>query len=71
MGGGVAYGQTLLPDLLHIKKIRLFKLEQSWIVFVELFQNIRHDEISHELGFVPDLVLFAIEIYRLLLSLVK
>ena len=57
--------------MLGDEKVGLFKFEQRGIVFVKLFEDFGHDYLPHEFGFVPDLILFTVEVNCLLLPLVK
>ena len=51
-----------VPRSAGIKEVGLFEFEQGGIIFVELLQDLSHDDLSHELGFIPDLVLLTIEV---------
>ena len=51
-----------LPGLACIKEVGLFELKQGGIVLIELLEYLRHDNLSHELGFVRDFVLLTIEV---------
>jgi hypothetical protein len=45
-----------------IKEVGLFEFKQGGIIFVKLLQDLCHDDLSHELGFVRDFVLLTIEV---------
>ena len=55
-------GFSFMAGLACIKKVGLFELKQGGIVLIELLEYLRHDNFSHELGFVRDFVLLTIEV---------
>jgi hypothetical protein len=60
-----------LSGLTGIEEVWLLELKQGGIVLIKLLQDLCHDDLTHELGFVLDLILLTIEIEGLLLALVK
>lgn len=63
--------RTLNPCSIGVKEIGFLELKQCGIVLVKLLQDFSHDELPHEFGFIPDLILLTIEDYGLLLTLIK
>ena len=51
-----------MPGSACIEEVGLFEFKQGGIVFIELLEYLRHDNLSHELGFVRDFILLTIEV---------
>lgn len=59
------------PVLPVYEEIGLFKFEERRIVLIKLFENLGHNDLSHKLGFVSDLIFITIELNSFLLPLIK
>ena len=53
------------------KEVGFFKLKQCWVILIKPFEDLRHDGLSHKLGFVPDLIFFTVKTNGLLFPVVK
>jgi len=61
----------MILDLFGIEKIGLFELKEGWVVFIEALQDLGHNGFPHKLGFVTDLVFFAVEVNGILFPAIK